>query len=78
MILLLVFKASGEVAGSFEGISPVDALIQFYQASGWPPWVWIDGERVRYEEGNQDHLKADLERNWATYCQEIARGAICE
>ena len=67
MMILMVFKASGEVAGVFDAPSPLDALIQFYGDVGWPPWVWIDGKPVKYQPGDASHLRQDLSNNWAAY-----------
>ena len=67
MGILLIFRASGEVAGAFKATTPVDALTEFYNANGWPPWVWINGKPIHYEVGNPQHLSADFQDNWAAY-----------
>jgi len=68
MKILLVFKASGEVAGTFEAATPLDALRMFYAANGWPPWAWVNGQPVSYNKNDPEHLTGDLQQNWATFC----------
>ena len=67
MQLILIFRQSGEVAGTFKAATPLDALTMFYEAHGWPPWAWVNGHRIAYDKNNPEHLAGDLQQNWAAF-----------
>ena len=70
MKVLMVFRASGEAAWHGEAESAEDALRQFYELAGWPPWIWIDGAPLRYDKNDPEHFALDLNQNWLAYLCE--------
>ena len=67
MRISLVFRESGEIAFSGEAESPLAALRVFYDANGWPPFLWLDDKRIDYDKENPRHLQIDLDCHWSVY-----------
>ena len=65
--LVLIFRYSGEIAFTGKAKDPLDALKTFYNLNGWPPFLWVNGEKIEYRKNDLTHLIIDFSQNWNAY-----------